>query len=34
MYHTRVPKLMIHNLEKKRIRNSRDFSEYQVEGGV
>ena len=34
MYDTRVPKLMIHNLEKKRIWNSRDFSEFQVEGSV
>ena len=33
MYPTRVPKLMIHNLEQKRIWN-RDFSEFQVEGSV
>ena len=34
MYHRRVPKLMNHNLEKKRIWNSRDFSECQVEGSA
>ena len=34
MYHRRVPKLMNHNLEKKRIWNRRDFSECQVEGEV
>ena len=34
MYHRRVPKLMNHNLEEKRIWNSRDFSECQVEGSV
>ena len=31
-YHRRVAKLMNHNLEKKRIWKSRDFSECQVEG--
>ena len=34
MYHKREPKLMSHNLEKKRIWKSRDFLECQMEGSV